>query len=101
MTQQEAAERLASDKCAGIYGYMHGTPWIYEDDHWVVDRIIRMLKEHLTAETEGVVFDWRWTWGTDTLYRYDDYGKTWGFQAEDIEPPVDPPVDPPTEGDGE
>lgn len=91
MDEREAARRLCEDGCLGIFGYIHGEPWILVDGRYVMDGLLQMGKENLRVTGSGIVFTWTWPWAENPLYKYSDYTRTWGFTPEEIVP-VDPPA---------
>lgn len=96
MDEREAARRLCEDGCLGIFGYIHGEPWILVDGQYVRDGLLQMGKENLRVTGTGIIFKWTWPWAENPLYNYSNYTRTWGFTPEEIVPPADPPA-----GDGE
>ena len=89
-------KRLLSKKCKGIYGYMHGSPWIHtggEGGNRIErDEIIFIEKGKLRIEPNCLLIMRGWP-GTDWgYYDYKDIGKTWAFTKADIKDPGSPPL---------
>lgn len=88
-----------SDECDGIYGYMYGTPWtliggffdenkcVQYKNHWFKHDEVIHIDAPLNISKHKDAFFYRWGWpGPDiNKYKFEDYGITWAFSAEEIQ----------------
>ena len=96
MNEREAANRLCDDQCLGIFGCVHNEPWMWSGGKWMKDVVMQMAKDKLSVTAVGIVFRREWPWAVNPLYRYADYGLTWGFTPEEVDqgnPPAGVPAE--------
>jgi len=75
MTKEEALKRL--DDAGGIFGHMYGSK---------KEKIIYIKKDELEIYDDRFIEVWGWPGPDYTSYYYKDYGETWAFQKEELEP---------------
>ena len=78
MTKEEILKRF--ETVEGIYGYMYGRQYVFgNDEKPYADHLIYIDKESASIRTSGFVLD-------ANYYLFDDYGVTWAFTKDDLEP---------------
>ena len=97
MKKSEILERIKYLRTAipTIWGYMYGKPY-YTVIHYLHGNV-RELSELMEIEIsslqiweEGLCHVWGFPGPDYTVYRYEDYGKTWAFSKDEIEKPEIP-----------
>ena len=88
MTAQEILDWYESEGDGSIYGYMYGSPWIYNGSYeeWRRDELIEWKKSELELGRNRDCFCVVWGWpGPDyNIYKFRDYGITWAFTEGEI-----------------
>jgi len=84
MTTDEIREKFLSDDVNGIYGYMHGHPFINVNGDKKRDEIIFIRDNSLRMSSIGLVYVWGFPGPDCNMYYYKDYGITWAFSKDEI-----------------
>ena len=92
MTDPEIVERFNSPSTTAIYGRMYGQEYITEikiggKKYRNKDKIIKISKGEVTFNIDGrvILFVWGFPGPDYNIYKFDDYGKTWAFDRNELD----------------
>lgn len=91
MTDLEIIERYSSPSTTSFYGRMYGNEYISVVDggkeRREKDKIIEIRKESASFNVKyrNICFVWGFPGPDYNLYRFDDYGKTWAFDRDELD----------------
>ena len=82
MDKETALSRL--ENFDGIYGTMYGQTWLHFSEYNLRDEVVFIDKKCLKVWDNGFMYIWGGPGPDYNVYKWEDFGVTWGFTPHDI-----------------